>query len=224
MLYQLSYSRVTLIALVPRSGRRVKSGLGWYRRPARAGRVADRTPAGRPPREAAGVAVQCHCYPGPVQPVLYALGILALVLGLAGLVLPVLPGGLLMVAGVALIAWAGHFAVVGWPTVAVCALLGLAMWGVDLLAGLLGARAFGASRWALIGSAVGVVVGLFFGLPGIVIGPALGALAFEYARDPDLPKAARAGVGALVGFLAGSVLKASLAFVMLGALLLALLW
>jgi uncharacterized protein YqgC (DUF456 family) len=158
-----------------------------------------------------------------MQVALYALGTLALVLGLAGLVLPALPGALLMVAGVVLVAWAGHFALVGWPTVVVCALLGLAMWGVDLLAGLLGARAFGASRWAVVGSAVGVVVGLFFGLPGIVLGPAVGALAFEYYKDPDLPRAARAGAGALVGFIAGSVLKVALAFVMLGALLLALL-
>ena len=152
------------------------------------------------------------------------LGVVALLLGLVGLVVPALPGALLMVGGVVFIARGGHYALVGWPTVLLCATLGLAMWGVDLLAGLLGARAFGASRWAVVGSAVGVAIGLFFGLPGVVIGPALGALIFEYVKNPNLARAARAGTGALIGFLAGSVVKIGLAFVMLGVVLLALLF
>jgi uncharacterized protein len=151
---------------------------------------------------------------------LYALGALALAAGMAGLVLPAVPGAPLMVAGVALLAWAGHFALLGWGTVAAAAVIGVAMMAVDFLAGLLGARAFGASRWAMVGSAVGVVVGLFFGLPGIVLGPALGAVAFELWKDPDLPRAARAGVGTLLGFLVGGAVKIALAFVMLGVVLL----
>ncbi len=153
---------------------------------------------------------------------LYALGVLALVSGLAGLVLPVLPAAPLLVAGVVLVAWAGHFQVIGWATVIACAILGALIWAVDVLAGVLGARAFGASRWAVIGSGVGVVVGLFFGLPGIILGPAIGALAFEYWKDPNLAKAAKAGVGTLVGFVAGTVAKVALAFVLLGVLALAL--
>jgi uncharacterized protein YqgC (DUF456 family) len=87
----------------------------------------------------------------------------------------------------------------------------------------LGARAFGSSRWAVVGSAVGVVVGLFFGLPGIILGPALGATAFELWKDPDLGRAARAGAGALAGFLVGTVIKVTLAFVMVGLVVIALL-
>lgn len=153
---------------------------------------------------------------------LYILGVLALVAGLAGLVLPALPGAPLLVAGVVFVAWAGHFQVIGWGTVIASAILGGLILAVDALGGVLGARAFGASRWAVIGSGVGVVVGLFFGIPGIILGPALGALAFEYWKDPSLPKAAKAGVGALVGFVVGTVAKIALAFMLLGLLALAL--
>jgi uncharacterized protein len=86
----------------------------------------------------------------------------------------------------------------------------------------LGARAFGSSAWAMVGGAVGVVVGLFFGLPGIILGPALGATVFELWKDPHLGRAARAGAGALVGFLVGTVVKIALAFVMIGLVAIAL--
>jgi len=154
---------------------------------------------------------------------LYALGAATFVAGLAGLLLPVLPGSLLLVAGVFLMGWASHFTAIGWPTIVAAALLGLAMWAADHLAAVLGARAFGSSRWAMLGSAVGVVVGLFFGLPGIILGPALGATAFELWKDPDVGRAPRAGAGALVGLLVGTVAKVALAFVMVGLVAVALL-
>jgi uncharacterized protein YqgC (DUF456 family) len=154
---------------------------------------------------------------------LYALGAAVFLIGLAGLVVPVLPGSLLLVAGVALMGWASHFTVIGWPTVIASAMLGLAMWAADHVAGVLGARAFGASRWAMLGGAVGVVVGLFFGIPGIILGPALGAAAFELWKDPHLASAARAGAGALLGFIVGTVVKIALAFVMIGLVAIAFL-
>jgi uncharacterized protein YqgC (DUF456 family) len=153
---------------------------------------------------------------------LYVLGAVALLLGLAGVVLPALPGSALLVAGALLVGWADGFTRVSGWTVAVCAVLGAAIWAVDLAAGVLGAKAFGASRWAVIGSGVGLLVGLFLGLPGIVLGPAVGALAFEYARDPNFERALKAGVGAFVGFVLGSVVKVALSFVLVGVLAFAL--
>jgi uncharacterized protein YqgC (DUF456 family) len=147
---------------------------------------------------------------------LYVLGVALLAAGVAGLVVPVLPGALLLAAGVAALAWAGDFAILGWGTVAFAGAVALAIVAVDWAAGVLGAKAFGASRWAVIGSAVGLLVGLFLGLPGIVLGPAVGALVFEYAKDPNFGRAARAGAGAFVGFVVGSVFKVVLAFVLLG--------
>jgi hypothetical protein len=153
---------------------------------------------------------------------LYALGAISLVVGLAGVVLPAVPGSVLLVAGAVLVAWAEGFTRVSVFTVAVCAVIGLAIWAVDFAASLLGAKAFGASRWAVVGGAVGLVVGLFLGLPGIILGPAVGALAFEYARDPNFKQALRSGVGTFVGFVLGSAVKVALAFVLVGVLAFAL--
>jgi hypothetical protein len=151
-----------------------------------------------------------------VSIVLYLVGVALLAAGVAGLVLPVLPGAVLLVAGVVALAWAGDFAILGWGTVAFAGAMGLAITAVDWAASLLGAKAFGASRWAVVGSAVGLVVGLFLGLPGIILGPAVGALAFEYARNPDFQRALQAGLGAFLGFVVGSVLKVTMAFALIG--------
>lgn len=154
---------------------------------------------------------------------LYVLGVVSLLIGLAGIVLPGLPGSLFLVGGVFLVAWAGHFSVVGWGTVVFAAAMGLAITAVDWLAGIMGAKVFGASRWAVVGAAVGLLVGLFLGLPGVLLGPAVGAFAFELLKDPNLAQAAKSGVGALVGFLVGTVVKVAFAFFMLGVLVLAFL-
>jgi len=153
---------------------------------------------------------------------LYLLGAAALAAGLAGLVLPVLPGALLLYGGVWLVAWAGHFERIGWPTLLATGLLAAAIWAADLAASALGAKVSGASRWAVIGAAVGLVVGLFLGPFGIVLGPVVGAALFEFWRDPDLEKALKVGGGTLIGFLVGSVVKVVLGFLLLGVLLIGL--
>jgi uncharacterized protein YqgC (DUF456 family) len=154
--------------------------------------------------------------------VLYALGALALLAGVAGVVLPVLPGALLLVAGAALVGWAEGFTRVGWGTLAIVALLALASWAVDLLATVLGARLFGASRRAVLGAAVGLVVGMFLGLPGLVLGPVAGAVGFELLRNPDAKRAARAGLGAFLGLVVGSAVKVALALAAVGVVVAAL--
>ncbi len=153
---------------------------------------------------------------------LYVLGAAALVAGVAGVVLPAIPGSVLLVVGAVLVGWAEDFTRVSGWTVALCGAIGAAIWVVDLAAGILGARAFGASRWAIVGAGLGLVVGMFLGLPGIVLGPAVGAIVLEYARNPSFERALRAGVGAFVGFVLGSAVKVSLAFVLIGVLIFAL--
>lgn len=155
---------------------------------------------------------------------LYTLGGIALAVGIAGVVVPALPGSALLVAGALLVAWAEGFTRVSGWTVVACAVLGGLIWAVDLAAAAMGARAFGASKWAVLGAGLGLLVGLFFGLPGIVLGPALGAIALEYLRDPNFDRALRAGFGAFLGFLLGSVVKVTLAFVLVGVVVVALIF
>lgn len=157
-----------------------------------------------------------------MQIALYVLGFALLLVGTAGVVLPVLPGSVLLVAGAAAIAWADGFARVGWGTIAFSAVVGAVIWLVDLAAAALGAKYAKASKWAVLGAGIGLLVGIFLGLPGIILGPAIGAISFEYARNPDARAALRAGVGTFIGFLVGSVVKVGLAAVLVGFIVLRL--
>lgn len=145
---------------------------------------------------------------------LWVLAVLLVVAGLAGTILPGLPGAPLVLAGLVLAAAADGFVHTGWPTWIALGLLGVASIGVDLLASALGARRFGASPRALVGAALGALVGLFFGLPGLVLGPFAGAVLGEYSARRNLTQAGRAGVGTFLGLLFGAAAKAALALAM----------
>lgn len=160
----------------------------------------------------------------PMDFLLVLIGLLLIAVGLAGVLLPALPGAPLIFLGSVCIGWAGGFARVGWLPLTLIGLLAVASFVVDYAAGLLGARRAGASRWGVVGAVAGLVVGLPFGLPGIVLGPALGATTLEYVKDPDMRRAATAGAGVFVGFLVGTALKYAIAATMIGVLVLAWVW
>jgi len=152
------------------------------------------------------------------------LGVLALVVGLAGLLLPAIPGMPLLFAGAVLLAWAEGFTRIGYFTLGVIAALALLGSAIDYAASVLGARHGGASRWGLLGAVAGLIVGLPFGLPGLILGPALGAVLLEYARDREFRQAARAGAGVFLGFVIGTVAKYAVAAAIIGLLVLAYLF
>ena len=133
------------------------------------------------------------------QTLYYVLAGALVIIGLAGVVLPALPGLPLMFAGMWLAAWAGGYDQVGVGTVIMLAVLTLLSLGVDIVAALLGAKRVGASRLALLGAAIGTVAGLFLGLAGIIIGPFVGALLGEWLHGRRLGMAARVGVGTWLG-------------------------
>lgn len=147
---------------------------------------------------------------------LWALAIVLIALGIAGMLLPAMPGPPLLLAGFVVGAWAEDFQYVGGLTLAVLAFLAVLAYLVDFVAGALGARHFGASPRAAVGAAIGALVGIFFGLPGILLGPLLGAVAGELTEHEDLHRAGRAGLGATVGFLLGTAVKMAVAFMMIG--------
>lgn len=153
--------------------------------------------------------------------ILMAAGVTLIVLGLAGLVLPLIPGALLMLAGFFLAAWAENFAQVGFVTLGVLTALTLLAYGIDLLAAALGAKHFGASRRAALGAALGALAGLFFGIPGIVIGPFAGAAAGEFTVRRDIRAAGAAGLGTWLGMIMGAAAKAAIGFTMVGVFILA---
>jgi hypothetical protein len=139
-----------------------------------------------------------------------------IVTGLAGLVLPVVPGAPLIFLGLVAAAWAEQFVYVGGWTLAVLGFLAALAYFVDFAAGAFGARHFGASPRAMVGAALGTLAGLFFGLFGVIIGPFAGAVVGELTERPDLRVAGKAGLGATLGLLFGVAAKIALAFAMLG--------
>lgn len=136
--------------------------------------------------------------------------------GMAGMVLPVVPGPFLLLAGLVLGAWAEDFVHVGPILLAVLAVLAVAAQALDFLAGAMGVKRYGASRRAAAGAAVGAVVGLFFGFFGVFLGPLIGAVIGELTISPNLPGAGRAGLGAWLGILVGTAAKIAIGFSMIG--------
>jgi hypothetical protein len=153
---------------------------------------------------------------------LFVLALLLVALGLVGLLLPVLPGMPLLLAGLVVAAWAEGFQEVGVRTLAGIAVLGALGFFIDFAAGAFGAKRFGASKAGIAGAAAGALLGLFFGLPGVLLGPFAGAVAGELLVARRTPGAAgRAGVGATLGLAFGAAAKLALGFAMLGLFLLA---
>src|SRR5436189_19155 len=112
---------------------------------------------------------------------LWFLAFALIVTGLVGLVLPAIPGALLVFAGLLLAAWAEDFTYVGTWTIVALAVLTLLSYGVDFWATMFGAKKFGASKGAILGAVIGSMVGIFLGFPGVLFrthSPALTMIAW----------------------------------------------
>jgi uncharacterized protein YqgC (DUF456 family) len=148
--------------------------------------------------------------------VFWTLAVLLILVGLIGIVIPALPGHVLIFAGLLLAAWADGFARVGIPTLVVIGIIGAASYGVDFAAAALGAKRLGASKRAMVGAALGTLLGLFLGLPGLIVGPFVGAVLGELSTNRDWKRAGKAGVAAWIGFAIGTAVKVGIAFAMIG--------
>lgn len=147
---------------------------------------------------------------------LWALAGVLVVVGLAGTILPVLPGVPFVFGGLLIAAWIGDFQKIGWPTLTILAVLTALAVAADLVATLLGAKRAGASKLALLGAAIGSIVGLFFGLIGIFVFPFVGAVIGEVMARQRLNQAAKVGFATWLGMLVGVLAKLSLAITMIG--------
>jgi uncharacterized protein YqgC (DUF456 family) len=145
--------------------------------------------------------------------------VLLVVAGVAGTVFPALPGAPLVFAGLLLAAWVDGFQHVGGGTISILVVLTLLSLAVDFVATSLGAKRVGASATAVTGALIGTVVGLFFGVAGLLLGPFVGAVLGELLARRDLAQAGRAGVGTWIGLVLGTAAKLALACAMVGVFL-----
>ena len=153
------------------------------------------------------------------MPLWSVLAVVLVVVGLAGIILPALPGTVLIFAGLWLAAWNDGFSRVGVATIVLLGVLTAATYLVDFVMMAIGMKHFGATRRAMAGAALGMVAGLFLGLPGMIIGPFAGAVLGELTSHRDMARAGRVGVGAWIGFMLGIGAKVGLAFAMIGTFL-----
>lgn len=152
--------------------------------------------------------------------IIYWLLVALMIVGVIGAVVPAIPGSSLIL--IAIIIWgivSSSFAAIKTPLIVTIIVLLLSM-GVDFLAGYVGAKQAGASKWGQIGAFVGLLLGFFgllptlpFGGPllGILFGPLLGAIIGEYLYRRDLGLAVKAGIGITVGTVVGNLLQGILA-------------
>jgi uncharacterized protein YqgC (DUF456 family) len=151
-----------------------------------------------------------------MTPLLWTLAILLVLIGFAGIILPALPGTPLIFFGLLLAAWIDHFERVGRVVVVVLGLLTVLSLIVEYAASVYGVKRSGASRQALTGSLIGLALGVFMGIPGILIGPFVGAVIGELMASSDVLRAGRAGIGTWLGLVFGMAVKVGLAFAMIG--------
>ena len=152
---------------------------------------------------------------------LWILGSGMIVAGLAGIILPLLPSTPLMFAGMLVLAWNDQFIRLGWPSLTLLFVLMLISCVLDYLAGAMGAKRVGASPQAVWGALIGSVLGMLGGIPGLILGPFIGAAAGELYAQQDVVRAGKVGFASGIGMLLGAIAKIGLALAMLGAFALA---
>jgi uncharacterized protein len=138
---------------------------------------------------------------------LYALAACLIAAGMFGSVVPALPGIPLVFAGLWLASGLDHYRHIGlWWLLGIAAVgaIGLTL---DLVAGALGAKRAGASPRAVWGSLLGSVIGIFFGLPGLLLGPFVGAVFGELSTGRSVLRSTHVGLRAWLGLLFGTIMK-----------------
>lgn len=147
---------------------------------------------------------------------MYVLAGFLVLAGLAGAILPALPGVPLVFGGLLLAAWADDFQRVSWVVLVLLGLLTAFSFAIDFAATALGAKRVGASKLAIAGALIGTLAGFVLGLPGLIFGPFVGAVIGEMLTHGEMQKAARAGFATWMGLIFGTLTKLALIFTMLG--------
>jgi uncharacterized protein YqgC (DUF456 family) len=142
---------------------------------------------------------------------------IALILaGIAGTIIPALPGAPLVLGGFILAASLDNFQRVDWWTLSILIILTIATILIDFVASAMGAKRSGASGLAVAGATIGALIGIFFGFPGLLFGPFFGALVGELIAKKEMGQATKAGIGTWLGLLIGTAVKLTVIFLMIG--------
>jgi uncharacterized protein YqgC (DUF456 family) len=147
---------------------------------------------------------------------LYVLAALLMIGGVVGNILPALPGIPMIFGGIWLAAAVNEYQRVGTGWLLVIGALGAFGVLVDFMAGVMGAKRVGASKAALWGASAGTVIGMFFGVLGLVFGPFIGALAGELSSGKSVLRSAHVGIGTWLGLLFGTLVKLVISLLMIG--------
>ena len=153
---------------------------------------------------------------------LWILAVLLIVVGVAGTVLPALPGVPLIFGGVLLAAWIGDFQRISVFTVVVLAVLAVVGIVIDYIAAAISAKRAGASKQGIAGAAIGTAAGIFTGLWGLLFMPLMGAAIGEFIAHKDALRAGKVGAATWFGLLVGTAIKLAIAFTMVGVFIAAL--
>ena len=154
---------------------------------------------------------------------LWILAVVLIAVGVAGTILPALPGAILVFGGIVLAAWIDDFTRIPVWLLVVLAVLTALAWIVDYVAAAAGAKKAGASRYAVAGAMIGTVLGIVTGLWGLLFMPLIGAAVGEFIAQRDLRRAGKVGLATWLGLLLGTAAKVAIVFAMVGVFIVALL-
>jgi uncharacterized protein YqgC (DUF456 family) len=155
---------------------------------------------------------------------LWIIAVLMVLTGIAGTVLPALPGVVLVFAGIVLAAWIDGFTVISGWTVGLLAVLTVIGVAVDYVAQMMSAQRAGATALGIAGAAVGTIAGIFTGLVGLLFMPLVGAAIGEFVAHRDALRAGKVGLATWIGLLVGAALKLAIVFTMAGIFVAAILF
>lgn len=153
---------------------------------------------------------------------LWIAAVVLIAIGVAGTILPAIPGVTLVFLGMLLAAWIDHFARIPVWLVVIFGVLTAVAWAVDYFAAAAGAKKAGASKLAVAGALIGTVLGIFTGLWGLLFMPLVGAAIGEFIAQRDVIRAGRVGIATWFGLLVGTAVKVAIVFAMIGAFVVAL--
>lgn len=140
-------------------------------------------------------------------------GILLMILGIIGCLVPVLPGPPFSFIGIIFL-HLSRFGQFSGTTLIILGVIAAVVTILDYIVPVWGTRKFGGTKYGARGATVGLIVGLFLGPAGIIIGPLIGAFVGEMIFRDDISYALKAGFGSLLGFLTGIGLKLAASFIM----------